>query len=74
VNEAELVNSLNRKCDLSHVEASNVFSEDLILDEHCHQITSGQELHEHVKEGVVLEGRVQLDDPRAVCLGKNITF
>jgi hypothetical protein len=64
--EAELVNSLNGKCDFSHIETSNVLCEDLVLDEHGHKITTGQELHEHVEEGVVLEGGVQLDDPRAV--------
>lgn len=46
--EAELVNSLNGERDLGHVEASDVLCEDLILDEHGHQVTTGQELHEHV--------------------------
>jgi hypothetical protein len=74
VDEAKLVHSLNRKGDLGHVEASDVLGEDLVLDEHGHEIATGKELHEHVKEGVVLEGRVQLDDPRAVRLGEHVTF
>jgi hypothetical protein len=72
--EAEFVYSFNSKRDLSHVEAGNVLSENLVLDEHCHQVATGQELHEHVEEGGVLEGGVQLDDPRAVRLGEDITF
>jgi hypothetical protein len=48
VDEAELVDSLNGECDLGHVEASDVLGEDFIFDEHGHQITSGQKLHEHV--------------------------
>lgn len=66
VNEAELVDSFYCKSDLSHVEASDVLSEDLVLDEHSHQVTTRQELHKHVQESIVLEGCVQLDDPRAV--------
>jgi hypothetical protein len=74
VYETELVNRLNGKCDLGHVETSDVLCEDLVLDEHGHQITTRQELHKHVEEGVVLEGCVQLDDPWAVRLGKDITL
>ena len=66
VYETKLVYSLYRQCDFGHVEAGNVLGEDFVLDQHSHQITSGQELHEHVKESVVLEGGVQFDNPRAV--------
>lgn len=72
--EAKLVDSLNGQSKLSHVKASDIFRENLILDEHSHQVTAGQELHEHVQEGVVLESGVELDDPRAVRLGENITL
>jgi hypothetical protein len=74
VYEAKLVHRFYRKRNLGHVEAGNVLGEDLVLDEHSHQITTWQELHEHVEEGVVLKGRVQLDNPRAVRLGEDITF
>jgi hypothetical protein len=46
--KAKLVDSLDSECDLSHVEASDVLCENLVLDEHSHQITTRQELHEHV--------------------------
>ena len=74
MDEAQLVNCFDCKCDFSHVKSGDVFSEDLIFDKHSHKITARQELHKHVEEGVVLEGRVQLDDPRAVRLGENVTL
>lgn len=72
--KAKLVHSFYCKNNLSHVKASDVLCEDFVLDEHRHQVTSGQELHEHVEKGIVLEGGVQLDNPGAVCLGKNVTL
>ena len=74
VYKAKLVDGFYRKRDFRHVEACNILGKDLVLDEHRHQVTTRQELHKHVQEGVVLESRVQLDDPRAVRLGQNITF
>ena len=55
MNETELVDRLYSKRDLGHVEPRDVFGEDFILDQHGHQITTGQEFHEHVKEGAVLK-------------------
>ena len=66
MDESKLVDSLNGKCDLGHVKPRDTLREDFVLDQHGHQITTGQELHEHVEEGAVLERRVQLDNPRAV--------
>lgn len=74
MNEAKFMYSFNRKYDFGHVKAGDVLCEDFVLDEHRHQITSRQELHEHIQEGVVLERSVQLDDPRAVRLCENITL
>jgi hypothetical protein len=74
VDEAKLMYGLNSQRDLGHIEARNVLCEDLVLDEHSHQVTTGQKLHEHVEEGVVLESGVQLHNPGAVRLGKNITL
>jgi hypothetical protein len=74
MNEAELMDSFNGQCDFRHVETSNVFREDLILNEHSHQITTRQEFHQHVQERAILKGCVKLDDPRTVRLSKNITF
>jgi hypothetical protein len=74
MDEAELVDGFDCEHNLSHVESGDVFCEDFILDQHGHQITTRQELHEHVEESVVLEGSVQLDNPWAVGLGENITL
>lgn len=38
--EAKLVYSFYRKSDLSHVEASDILGEDLVLDEHGHQVAT----------------------------------
>jgi hypothetical protein len=74
MDEAELVHSFQSQCNLSHVETSNVLGEDFVLDQHGHEITTWQELHEHVKEGRVLERGMQLDEPRTVSVCKNIAF
>lgn len=74
MDETELVDSFNGENNLRHIESCDVLRENLILDEHSHQVTTRQELHEHVQEGIVLEGGVQLDNPRAVRLGKDVTF
>ena len=55
MDEAQLVHSFQSQCDLGHVEPSDVFREDFVLDQHGHEITTWQELHEHVEEGRVLE-------------------
>lgn len=74
VDEAQLVDSLDGQDDLGDVEAGNVFGEDLVLDEHGHQVSTGKELHEHVEEVRVLEGCEELDDPRAVGLGQDVSL
>lgn len=74
VNETQLVNSFDSQNDLSNVEASDVLREDLILDEHSHQVTSRQELHQHIEEVGILEGIVELDDPRTVGLSQNVSL
>ena len=74
MDEAQLVDSFYSKDDFCHVKPCDVLGEDFVLDEHSHQITTGQELHEHVQEGVVLECGVQFNNPRAVRFGENITF
>lgn len=72
--KAKLVNCLDSQGDLSHVETRNILSEDLILDKHCHEITSWQELHQHVQKSIVLESGVQLDNPRTIRFCKYITL
>lgn len=72
--ESKLVHGLDGQSKLSHVETSDILGEDFVLDKHGHQVTTGQEFHQHVQESVVLESSVQLDDPRAVRLGENVTL
>lgn len=62
------------KCYFGHVKAGDVFGKYFILDEHCHQITTRKEFHQHVQECVVLERGVQLHHPRAIGLGKDVTL
>lgn len=74
VDEAQLVHRFDRQQNFSHVEPSNIRSKGLVFDEHGHQITAGQKLHEHVQERLILEGGMKLHDPRTVRLRQNITF
>lgn len=74
VNETKLVHGFYGQYNLCHIESCDVFGKDFVFDEHGHQVTSRQELHEHVQEGVVLERGVQLNDPRAVRFGEDVTF
>ena len=74
MDEAKFVHGFNSQDNLSHVESRDVFAKDLVLDEHCHQVTTRQELHEHVEECRVLERGVQLDEPRALCVCENVAL
>ena len=74
MNEAKFMHSFNGECYLRHVKPRNIFREYLVLNEHCHQITTRKEFHKHVEECRVLEGRVQLDNPRAVRFCQNVSF
>ena len=40
MDETELVNSLNSENNLCHIESCDVLRENLVLDEHGHQITT----------------------------------
>ena len=74
MNKTMLVHSFNGQDDLGDVKSRDRNGEDLVLDEHSHKISSWQELHQHVKFDVILECRVQLDDPWTVRLRQNITL
>lgn len=71
---AQLVHSVNGQHNFGNVETGDVFGEDFVLDQHGHEITARQELHEHVQEVRILERRVQLDHPRAVGVCEDITL
>lgn len=74
MNETILMNRLNGQNDLSNIESCDVLRENLIFNEHSHEITTWQELHQHVKEVRVLEGGVELHNPWTVRLSQDITF
>jgi hypothetical protein len=74
MDEPKFVHGFDSQDDLGHVESRDVFAKDLVLDEHCHQVTTRQELHEHVEESRVLERGVKLDEPWALCVGENVAL
>lgn len=47
--EAELMYSLDGKHALGNIKSRNIFRKRVVLDEHGHQVASGQELHYEVK-------------------------
>lgn len=55
VDETHLVNSFNRQNAFSDVESGDILRESVVLDEHGHQITSRQKLHNEVEILRVLE-------------------
>ena len=61
MNETQLVDCFYRQGELSHIKAGDVLGEDFVFDEHGHEISTREELHEHVQEGGVLERRVKFD-------------
>lgn len=48
MDETKLVDCFDRQRDFCHVKTSDVLGEDLVFDEHGHQIATRQELHQHV--------------------------
>lgn len=74
MDESQLMHCFDSQGDFSHIEPRDVFRKDLILDEHGHQISTGQKLHQHVQECRVLERGVQFDEPRAVSIGKDVAL
>lgn len=74
MDEAQLMDCFDSQHNLGNIEPGDILREDLVLDQHGHEISARQELHEHVEEVGVLEGRVQLHDPWAVGLGKDVTL
>lgn len=48
MNEAQLMDRLNGEHNLSNIETRNILGEDFILDQHGHQVSSRQKLHQHV--------------------------
>lgn len=74
VNEAKLVDGLDGEDALRHVEASDVFAEGVVFDEHRHEVSSGEKLHEEVEVVGVLERVVELHDPWRVGFGEDVAL
>jgi hypothetical protein len=74
MDEPKLVDRFYGQCYFRHVESRDVLGEDLVLDEHRHQVSAGKEFHQHVQERRVLERRVQLDHPRRICFGQDVSL
>jgi hypothetical protein len=63
VNISCFMNSFDGEHNLGDVKTGYILRKDLILDQHCHEISSGQELHQHIEEVGVLKGGVELHYP-----------
>lgn len=74
VDEAQLVDGFNGENTLCDVETSDIFREGVVLDQHRHEVASGEELHDEVQILGVLEGVVELDDPWGIRLGQDIAL
>lgn len=48
MNKTKLVDGLDGQCELGDVKAGYVFGEGDVFDEHSHEISTREELHEHV--------------------------
>ena len=71
----QLMDGFDRHDDFRHIEACDVLREYLVLDQHGHQITARQKLHQHVQEGRILKARMQFHDPRTLlCFGQDVTL
>ena len=74
VDETKLVYRFDREHTLRHVETGDIFREGIVLDEHRHEIASGQELHDEVEVCRILERVVELHYPWRVGLGEDVAF
>ena len=74
MDETQFVDGFNGQHTFSNVEPRYVLGEGVVFDQHCHKISSGQELHNEIEIDAVLEGIEQLHDPRRVGFCKDITF
>jgi hypothetical protein len=74
MDETQLVHCLNGKNTFRHIEACDILREGIILDQHGHQVSARQELHDEVEVNRILEGVEQLHDPCRVGFGQYITL
>ena len=74
MNEAQFMYSLDCKNTLRYIEPRHVFREGIILDEHGHQVASRKELHNEIQVRGILERVKELDHPRGIRLGEDVSF
>lgn len=74
VNEAHLVDILDGEDTFGNIEPGHVLREGVVLDQHSHQISARQELHDQVQVLGILERIIQLHNPRRFRLCQYISF
>lgn len=74
MDETKVMDGLDGENALRDVEPGHVLREGVVLDQHRHQVPSGQELHDEIQVGRVLERIIQLHDPGRVGFRQDITF
>lgn len=55
MNETKVMHGLDRKNALGDIEPRHVLREGIVLDQHRHQVSSSQELHDEVQIRGILE-------------------
>ena len=55
MDETEVMHGLDRENALRDVEPRHVLREGIVFDQHRHQVSSGQELHDEIQVCGVLE-------------------
>ena len=63
---------LNSQQNLRDIEPRNILRKDLIVNKRRHEISSGQILHQHIQERLVLKAQMQLHHPRTIGLSQQI--
>lgn len=63
MNVSEVVNSLNGKCALCHVESCHILRKNVVLHQHSHKVTTGEEFHDQVQIEGILERVEKLHNP-----------
>ena len=56
MNEAKLMYCLDREDTFRNIKSCDILGESIVLDEHSHQITTREKLHDEVQIRRILEG------------------
>jgi hypothetical protein len=68
------MDSFNCQYTLCHVETSDIFREDIVSHQHCHEIATGQKLHDKIEIERILERVKQLHDPWGCRLRQDVSL